>query len=180
MDVKTFLMLLATVDEHRVAEHVRPKLIAYQAEVADAIEQYWTRGGTINPRASVSQLEVLAAQAGVLTALRGVVDNGWLDAKGRVLAARALGETPELDPATKPLTVSIYLSGLGVTAAQAKRVAPMFGKALKAAFVAKYGQQPPQIEDVVGRHTVKVAQYQERHRPLFDQVWAVMQQPSAA
>jgi hypothetical protein len=50
VDVRTFLMLLATVDENRVAEHVRPKLIAYQAEIADAIEAYWTQGRAFNPR----------------------------------------------------------------------------------------------------------------------------------
>lgn len=50
VDVRTFLMLLATVDENRVAEEVRPKLIAYQAEIADAIEAYWTQGQAFNPR----------------------------------------------------------------------------------------------------------------------------------
>lgn len=50
-DIRTFLMLLATIDERRVAEHVRPKLIDYQSEVADAIEAYWTRGRAVNPRA---------------------------------------------------------------------------------------------------------------------------------
>jgi len=45
-DVRTFLMLLATIDENQVSPDVRPKLIAYQAEVADAIEAYWY--GTYN------------------------------------------------------------------------------------------------------------------------------------
>lgn len=49
-DVRTFLMALAMVPVARVTEHVRPKLIAYQAEVADVIEQYWTRGKVVNPR----------------------------------------------------------------------------------------------------------------------------------
>lgn len=50
-DVRTFLMLLATIDEHRVADHVRPKLVAYQSKVADVIEAYWTRGHAVNHRA---------------------------------------------------------------------------------------------------------------------------------
>lgn len=49
VDVRTFLMLLATVDENRVPEHVRPLLIAYQREVADAIEAYWTKGAALQP-----------------------------------------------------------------------------------------------------------------------------------
>jgi hypothetical protein len=174
VDVRTFLMLLATIDETRVSADVKPKLVMYQSEVADAIEAYWTKGGALNPRATADQLEVITKQAAVLTALRGVVDGGWLDAKGRVLAARALGETPDLDPATKPLTVAIYLAEHGVTGAAAKSLASQFGKRLKAAYVAEYGEQPPQIEDVVGRHTTKVNQYQEQHRPLFDHVWNLL------
>jgi hypothetical protein len=42
-DVRTFLMLLATIDERRVAEHVRPKLVAYQREVADVIAAHFNR-----------------------------------------------------------------------------------------------------------------------------------------
>lgn len=57
VDVRTLLMLLATIDEHRVAEHVRPKLIAYQAEVADVIESHFT-----GPR-PVSQLDMIIAAA---------------------------------------------------------------------------------------------------------------------
>ncbi len=49
VDVRTFLMLLATVDERRVAEHVRPLLVAYQREVADVIESYWTKGAAARP-----------------------------------------------------------------------------------------------------------------------------------
>jgi hypothetical protein len=49
-DLRTFLMLLATIDERRVGEAARPTLVAYQLEVADAIEAYWTHGRAINPR----------------------------------------------------------------------------------------------------------------------------------
>lgn len=128
-------------------------------------------GGYISPTATTDQLDVLAKQAQVLRVLDGIVDKGWLDAKARILGARALGETPELDQATKPLTVSIYLQRKGLKGKEQKAAASMFGKRLKALFVETYGMEPPQIEDVVGRHVVKVAQYQEQHSRLFDQVW---------
>jgi hypothetical protein len=171
-DVRTFLMALATVDERRVSDAARPKLIAYQAEVADAIESYWTKGGAINPRATEDELRLLKAQADVLTALRPIADAGWLDAKARILGARALGETPQLDQATKPLTVSIYLSRKGLKGKELKAAASMFGKRLKSLFVQTYGEEPPSIEDVVGRHVVNVAQYQEQHSFLFDRIWS--------
>lgn len=170
--VRTFLMLLATIDENRVAKDVRAKLVAYQAEVADAIEAYWTKGGVINPRASADQLATLRQQADVLTALAGVVDAGWLDAKGRIIAARALGETPQLDETTRPLTVSIYLTEHGLTRKQIKSIQGQFGKELKARYIARFGEPPPSMDDMEGRHVIKVAQYREQHRPMFDSVRA--------
>ncbi|MFT4126254.1 MAG: phage antirepressor N-terminal domain-containing protein [Gordonia sp. (in: high G+C Gram-positive bacteria)] len=41
-DLRSFLMALATIPASRVAEHVRPKLIDYQREVADVIEAHFT------------------------------------------------------------------------------------------------------------------------------------------
>jgi hypothetical protein len=43
VDLRTFLMLLATVDERRVAERVRPALVTYQSQVADVIEAHFTK-----------------------------------------------------------------------------------------------------------------------------------------
>lgn len=42
-DVRSFLMALATIPVSRVAEHVRPKLIDYQREVADVIEAHFSQ-----------------------------------------------------------------------------------------------------------------------------------------
>lgn len=50
VDVRTFLMMLATIDERRVNDQARPILIAYQSEIADVIEAYWTKGYAENPR----------------------------------------------------------------------------------------------------------------------------------
>jgi hypothetical protein len=171
-DVRTFLMLLATIDERRVAEAARPLLVAYQSEVADAIEQYWTKGVAVNPRYSPAE------QAAVLAALGGVVDAGWLDTKGRQLAGRVLGEEPDYDEQAKPLTVSTYLQQLGLKDAETRKVCGAFGKALKQKYIGAFGAEPPSMVDLVGRHMVPVAQYQERHRPLFDQVWRSLNRSS--
>jgi hypothetical protein len=180
-DVRTFLMLLATIDENRVAADVKDRLVAYQAEVADAVEKYWTKGGAINPRATAVQLDEIdheikrvkaAAEVVAIFHNAGIGDLGYWDAQSRRLAARAMGEVPEFDSLTKPLTVSIYLDGKGLAGSAVKKIAPGFGKALKRRYIALHGTPPPQIDDMVGRHLVSVAQYQEQHRPLFDAVWA--------
>jgi prophage antirepressor-like protein len=129
-------------------------------------------GGYISASATADQLDTLVKQAAVLQALNGLADKGWLDAKARILGARALGETPQLDQATKPLTVSIYLTRKGLKGRELKAAASMFGKRLKALFVESYGEEPPVIEDVVGRHVVNVAQYQDQHSFLFDRIWS--------
>ncbi|MFF9210459.1 MULTISPECIES: phage antirepressor N-terminal domain-containing protein [unclassified Streptomyces] len=54
--VRTLLMLLATVNENKVAPEVRPTLVAFQNETADAIESYWTKGQAVRPQAEVRQL----------------------------------------------------------------------------------------------------------------------------
>jgi hypothetical protein len=50
VDLRTFLMLLATIDERRVNETARPILIAYQNEVADVIEAWFTQGRSFGSR----------------------------------------------------------------------------------------------------------------------------------
>lgn len=168
-DVRTFLMMLASVDENRVSEDVRAKLIAYQAESAQAIEDYWTKGAAINPRLDLTK------QAEVIDILRrGSGDQGWWETKARQLAGRALGELPDYDPATRPLTVSTFLEQQGLSAREQRKLAPTFGKHLKTLYRVRYGQEPPTITDLVNRHMVSVAQYREEHRPLFTQVWSAM------
>lgn len=176
VDIKTLLMLLASVDENRVSEAARPKLIAYQSEVADAIEAYWTEGGALNPRATEDQLAVISrraeSQAKVLSALKGIVDKSWLEAKARHVAARALGEEPEVDPATRPLTVGEYLGDKGVTGPALRSLSTTFGKRLKAAYLDRYDREPGKVDRFVDGALRSVAAYTEKHRPLFDRVWA--------
>lgn len=175
-DVRTFLMLLATIDETRVGKDVAPKLIAYQAEVADAIEAYWTQGGAINPRASREQLAEISAlaerQMAVLRLADGLVDSRWLESKVRHVMARALGEEPEDDPAGRPLTVGEYLDDQGVTATAARKLSPRFGKALKAMYVRRHGETPGSARRFIDGAQRDVAVYTAADRDLFEAVWS--------
>jgi len=184
VDLRTFLMLLATVDERRVAKDVKPKLIAYQAEVADVIEAYWTQGGIINPRATDPQIAAIIdrtkRQAEVLRVLDGIVDPTWLESQARHIAARALGKAPEDDPAHRLLTVGEYLDEHGVTAAAARKLAPQFGKRLKALYLQRHGQPPGISRRFVDGAQRDVAVYTETDRDLFDHVWHHLTKHDAA
>jgi hypothetical protein len=176
VDLRTFLMLLATLDENRVGTDVRDKLVTYQAEVADVIERYYTEGAAINPRASEEQLDrvidLTQRRLALLQAASGLVDPAWLEAKTRHEIARGLGEEPELDAGTRPLTVGEYLTDKGMSGAPLRSMSTVFGKKVKKAFRDRYDAEPPKVERFVDGALRQVAGYTEQHRHLFDTVWA--------
>ncbi|GIH23022.1 hypothetical protein Aph01nite_13320 [Acrocarpospora phusangensis] len=169
-------MWIANIETGRMAnQSTRERIERWQVEFADALYDYVFNGGAINPRATTDQLADIIgraeAQARVLASLKGVVNSDWLDAKGRHVAALALGMEPDIDPASRPLTVGEYLEGRGITGAQLRSLSPGFGKRVKAAYRARYGAEPGKVDRFVDGALRAVAAYTEAHRPLFDQTW---------
>lgn len=176
IDRRTMTMWLATLDEKRVNDAARPVVIAFQAEAADALDAYFHDGGAINPNATEDQLDRLArqaqAQAAVIQALKGIVDPKHLEAKGRIVLARALGEEPEINPVDVPLYVSDYLKSKGLASDMVAAKASGFGKRLKGLYVSELGDEPKKAYQNLPNGTVRpVFAYTEAERPLFDQVW---------
>lgn len=109
INLKTLTMWLATIDENRVNEASRPLVVAYQNEVAEAIESYWTKGTATNPRVVESQpqdfsevISVSKQQLELLKMAEGLIDQDHLRAKANIILARGLGEAPQLDPVSRP------------------------------------------------------------------------------
>ncbi len=174
--VRTFLMLLATVNENRVKAETRPTLVAFQNETADAIEAYWTEGGAINPRATEDQLDSLIArakqQAEVLSILSGIVSPDWLETKGRLVAARALGEEPEVDPQDVPLYVPDFLKGKGLKRREIESVQSWFGRRAAAIYKAQTGEEIGKRQTDLSNGSVRETKaWTERHRPVFEETW---------
>ncbi|MCX5365855.1 phage antirepressor N-terminal domain-containing protein [Streptomyces sp. NBC_00124] len=174
--IRTFLMLLATINEHRVAEQHRDTLVAFQNETADAIEAYWTEGGAINPRATEGQLDSLIArakqQAEVLSILAPIVSPEWLETKGRLVAARALGEEPEVDPLDIPLYVPDFLKSKGLKRREIESVQSWFGRRAAAIFKAKSGEDIGTRQSDLPNGSVRETKaWTERHRPVFEETW---------
>lgn len=178
VDVRTFLMLLATINETKVAEDKRDLLIAYQAEVADAIEAYWTKGGVINPRATEVQLSEIAqhaqAQMSVIQLAKGIIADDYLEAKARLVLARSMGEEPEIDPANRPVDVSGFLADKGLSAKDIRKWGSAFGRRLKALYVARHDTEPMPVERFVNGTVKEVNGYFARDLPLFDEVFEIM------
>lgn len=176
IDRKTLTMYLATLDENRVKEEIRPILVALQAEAADALDAYFHEGGAINPDATVDQLDVIVsratAQAQLIASFKGIIDDKHLEAKARIVLARGLGETPELDPASIPLYVSDYLKSRGLASDMISAKASGFGKRLKGLYVAEHGEAPGRAYQELPNGTVReVYAYTQADRDLFDRIW---------
>jgi hypothetical protein len=176
IDRRTIPMWLAGIDENRVKEEARPILIALQSEAADALDAYFHDGGAINPNATVDQLDVIAnrarTQMDIIRLAEGIIDPKHLEAKARVVLARAMGETPELDPASIPLYVSDYLKSRGLATDMIAAKASGFGRRLKGLYVAEHGDAPGRAYQELPNGTVReVYAYTQADRDLFDRIW---------
>lgn len=173
---RTLTMWLATIQENKINEAARPLLALYQSESADVLDSYWHDGGVINPRATVDQLDLIVsratAQARLIASFKGIIDDKHLEAKARVVLARGLGETPELDPASIPLYVSDYLKSRGLASDMVSAKASGFGKRLKGLYVAEHGEAPGRAYQELPNGTVReVYAYTQADRELFDRIW---------
>jgi hypothetical protein len=178
IDRRTFTMWLATIETRRIKDESARRIVeAFQSEAADALDAYFNEGGAINPRATEDQLDRIArqaqSQAAVLTALKGIVDPRHLEAKGRMILARALGEAPELEPASTPLYVWDYLTSKGMSKTLIAAKASGFGKRLKARYIVDHDREPQRHHQELPNGTIReVYAYTEADRQLFDSVWA--------
>lgn len=185
--VRTFLMLLATINENRVSAKARPILVAFQNETADAIEAYWTRGGAINPAASLEQADALRRELDSVDRARlaearlsamgvakqyGLVNPSYVESMARHELARMSGVEPDLDPADVTITADEFLSGKGVVETDLPSARVRLGRTVSALYKARYGQPPQKIKRPIHGVHRDVAVYTHRDIDLFDTAWA--------
>ncbi|MCZ9631354.1 phage antirepressor N-terminal domain-containing protein [Rhodococcus sp. BH5] len=177
VDRKTLTMYLATLDENRVKDEVRPILIALQAEAADALDAYFNKGAAINPRADEHQINAQIFQSRarmeLLQAAKGLIHPDHLEAKARVLIAYGLGEGAQLDPARTPLYCKDFLASKNASRARISSIASQFGKKVKKAYIEATGNEPKKYPlTLPNGQTREVLAYTEADRPLLEQVWS--------
>lgn len=187
VDMRTFLMLLATINEKQVAPEVVDLLVKFQNEIADVIEAYFTRGGAINARATDGQLDSLADEVeakraerkalvarldlSVIEALGTSVDPTWRESLARHRLAVYNGTAADIEPDNRMLMTQPYLLERGVSKADVGSIASVFGKRVKAAYVEAYGREPEMTLAMVNGREREVKGYYERDRHLFDAVF---------
>jgi hypothetical protein len=177
IDRQTFVMWLATIDTSRVKDTAaRDLIVTYQREAAQALDRYFNEGGAINPNATEHQLNALIRRAQMemelCQAAKGLIRPEHLEAKARIILARGMGEQPELDPQTRPLYTQNYLEEKGVKSPRLQKIAGVFGKRVKAAYILKYGRDPEKYPLNLSNGQIRnVNAYTEADRPMFDSVW---------
>lgn len=181
--VRSFLMLLATINENRVAEAHRKTLVAFQQETADAIEAYWTKGGAINERATDEQLDALAEEiearrirrclglVQIVAAMDATVDPKWKRSQQLHLYGEASGQMPEIPAEDRALTVETFLKDKELSRDERRSVRSPFGRKVSLAFEMTHNRKPKDSFGLVDGRERPVKSYTEADRPLMDKVW---------
>ena len=185
-DLETWSMLLANIDENKVKQEARPLVIEYQQKSARALRDFWTKGGAINPAASLEQVETLRTQLdGVeraqlarerLSAMGvakqfGLVNSSYMEAMARTELARMNGEEPDINPADITITCDEYLDGR-IAPADLGSARTRLGKTVAALYRARYdGRDPQKIKRPIHGVHREVAVYTHRDIDLFDTAW---------
>lgn len=109
----------------------------------------------------------------VMKLAKGIIQDDYLEAKARIVLARQMGDSSELDAGTRPLYVQDYLKSRGLSSKELRRSAS-FGKRLKALYMAKYGRNPDTAPQEIRGRIVNVNAYTDKDRDLFDQAFKLM------
>lgn len=173
IDRRTFTMWLATIDTGRLKnERTRELVRTYQCEAADALDQYFHEGIAVNPRAVGAPYDV-ETQARVLDILKNVISPDYLEAKARIVAARVMGDTPEIEAGARPLYIQDYLRERGATTDEVTRFASAFGRYVRTAYVAERGVEPgKRFDETPSGQVRETYAYTETDRPIFDRAWS--------
>lgn len=183
VNLDTWSMLLANIDEHRVAETVRPLVIDYQKKSAQALRQFWTKGGAINPAATDEQLDALQQQieerrirrclglVQLIAAMDDTVDPKWKRSRQLHHYAEAAGEIAEIPAEDRALLVDTYLKDRGLSKDERRSVRSSFGRRVSLAYEMQHGEKPKDSIGLVDGRERTVKSYTEADRPMFDKVW---------
>lgn len=104
---------------------------------------------------------------------RDVISPDYLEAKARIVLARAMGDTPEIEAGARPLYIQDYLREKGATADEVSRCSSSFGRYVRTAYVAERGVEPgKRFDETPSGQVREVYAYTEADRPIFDHAWS--------
>lgn len=120
----------------------------------------------------VKRVDGALADAALLHAMKGLVHTDHLEARARIVLARGLGETPQLEASTRPIYASDFVAEQGLSSKDLKQVPSQFGKKAKAAYILEHGTEPAIYPQNLPNGQVReVCAYTVADRPLLEKVW---------
>lgn len=148
--------------ESDVARQVRTYLLDVE-EVATPEQKATAIEKAAEAEAQLRAIEVLARIDGNTSYARSI---------SRHIAARMLGEEPELDQADVTITCDEYLTERGVANADLGSARTRLGRAVAALYRARHNCDPQKIKRPIHGVHRDVAVYTHRDIDLFDKAWA--------
>lgn len=159
---RTMLNVGQLLAESEVARQVRTYLLEVEAGTPELLRSE-----------ALDRAALAEAQMRVLSAANGIVDQAWLELKARHVAAKALGEEPEVDPLDRPLYVPDFLKAKGLKGKQIVSVQSWFGRRAAALFEAETGEKPGKRSEDTERGSIRETYaWTEHHRPIFEETWS--------
>lgn len=157
---RTILNVGQLLTESEIARKVRTYLLdveeeATPAQKATAIEK------AAEAEAQLRAIEVLARIDGNTSYARSI---------SRHIAARMLGEEPDIDPADMTVTVDEYLDGR-IADGDLPSARTRMGKTVAALYRARYGKDPQKIKRPIHGVHRNVSVYTHQDIDLFDKAW---------
>jgi hypothetical protein len=159
---------------------LRAGMLLRDSEVAKQVRTYLLEveaKATPEQRVEVVE-EIRTARIGearlrMLRAAEGIVDSGWLETKVRVAVAKGLGEEPEVDPLDVPLYVPDFLKALGLRRKDVESAQSWFGRHAASVCTELRIELPQDRQSDLPNGSIrKTKAWTERHRPVFELVWA--------
>lgn len=159
---------------------LRAGMLLRDSEVAKQVRTYLLEveaKATPEQRVEVVE-EIRTARIGearlrMLRAAEGIVDSGWLETKVRVAVAKGLGEEPEVDPLDVPLYVPDFLKSLGLKRKDVESAQSWFGRHAASVCTELRIELPQDRQSDLPNGSIrKTKAWTERHRPVFELVWA--------
>lgn len=145
-----------------VAKQVRTYLLDVE-EIASPEQKATAIDKAAEAEAQLRAIEVLARIDGNSSYARGI---------SRHIAARMLGEEPDIDPADVTITCDEFLTEKGVHADDLGSARTRLGKTVAALYRARYGKDPQKVKRPIHGVHRDVAVYTQRDIDLFDIAWA--------
>lgn len=133
---------------------------------------YSLLGGAFTPSAEDPALTRAKGLMELVALAKDVISPDYLEAKAKIVLARAMGDTPEIEASARPLYIQDYMREQGVSSDNIKSYGPTFGKYVKKAYKAERGVEPgKRFDETPSGQVREVYAYTEADRPIFDRAW---------